>query len=1031
MAWPCSFYGVTPIFWVNIGMDITLVALLASGMIARWKGPWANIRQCWLPETHDLDLTPEMERRRKALRFIIDIIKILAALPWDAIPVAIAFSKSDQCQPMSVDLFMAGSILRLLHFLPAMDFLIAFLDFSLPNVAAAVTRLGKVLILMLSLVHLSACLFWTVSAAQIGNSWVHKKVKLLSASGGDLFSQYMTSIVSTQKAMMFEPRGDLTTVAELLYSCLETLIAVNVYCSMFAVIYSYAKQALRAEAEHDLEMEFLHRFDQVETYLKRYRIPEHVQREVKSYISWLFFRTAGIDEKRIFSDLPKFLQQEISYALYLDLIGEIPLFKNLGPEAPKLAVRSIASVPILKGMTIFNEGDEGDSMYIIRSGAVEISKGGVVLRVLGPGNYFGEVAVLAGGVRSSTARALTDGEVCTFTQTNFETLILTINLNSRNAALANPRQHSTAVQKSKSKSKLFSRIRNSDSNKFNPLLETSDTNVQSVKSGNLLSVAASGLKMLSKSKSIFSFEAIPKITLDEAQPESRSISVVRKSRELLHKFQDRGARLSVDVQRTFRSSSVVAPGGNQLTRRNDAGSMQNVTQLGAAHAPSTYSIYYATARGNSIRSGAENDFVPSGVPQITINSEARQLSRESRASFDFGRGNELARAVSVVSPRERRKSVASIVITHETEPSISSNANTRQRRKSIAVTETRSELLPRTSSILSTHKRRGSVTAATEWNPSMAVERSASNSSFIQRFDFGATTRSSDDGDKNSTNRRRRQSSVISRSGEGVPCQGSTVSRQNSVSSRYGEGFIRQSSVSSRYGEGLIRQNSTSNRGDLVRQNSTSRRWDQNNTEHPFTMGRPQFDPFTVQPVHRSGSVAVDAGDGVASLNRTSSVMSPHLRQRSFTTEDGHALVRTISSSSKDRRKSFDFGSGLLSVDSVPTSRRSSEGQKKLLSASSIFRRRSEDGKPNMGGSRRNSMDFSRGGQEGVWSMFVDSSIFYAGGSYTQRPSSPAPQGGKPKNQKSPSNSNKDSLNDIVLRPSSPGITVKVIAEED
>ena len=67
-----------------------------------------------------------------------------------------------------------------------------------------------------------------------------------------------------------------------------------------------------------------------------------------------------------------------------------------------------------KGL-IFREGDRGETMYVIRSGKVKITKNmyGIMVRIaeLGPGDYFGEMTLLEGVPRSASAIAETPVEV--------------------------------------------------------------------------------------------------------------------------------------------------------------------------------------------------------------------------------------------------------------------------------------------------------------------------------------------------------------------------------------------------------------------------------------------------------------------------------------------------------------------------------------------------------------------------------------------------------------------------------------------
>ena len=60
------------------------------------------------------------------------------------------------------------------------------------------------------------------------------------------------------------------------------------------------------------------------------------------------------------------------------------------------------------GSTIFEEGDEGDALYVIVSGQVEVLREGNRLKILRDADYFGELAVLTGAARNASIRALTD-----------------------------------------------------------------------------------------------------------------------------------------------------------------------------------------------------------------------------------------------------------------------------------------------------------------------------------------------------------------------------------------------------------------------------------------------------------------------------------------------------------------------------------------------------------------------------------------------------------------------------------------------
>jgi len=111
-----------------------------------------------------------------------------------------------------------------------------------------------------------------------------------------------------------------------------------------------------------------------------------------------------------------------------DIIRNIPLFSGLSREdiakiLGKLEERSFSS-----GATIFSQGDQGDAFYLIQSGAVQVvleSAGGrsESIAVLGPQDWFGEMALLSEDPRSATIIAVKDSTVWRLSREDWDELI--------------------------------------------------------------------------------------------------------------------------------------------------------------------------------------------------------------------------------------------------------------------------------------------------------------------------------------------------------------------------------------------------------------------------------------------------------------------------------------------------------------------------------------------------------------------------------------------------------------------------------
>jgi MFS family permease len=87
------------------------------------------------------------------------------------------------------------------------------------------------------------------------------------------------------------------------------------------------------------------------------------------------------------------------------LLRGTPIFEPLGPASIERVARNLVPVQADPGTIVIREGDTGDRFYVIEDGEVEVSRHGEPLAKLGPGDFFGEIALLRNVPRTATVTA--------------------------------------------------------------------------------------------------------------------------------------------------------------------------------------------------------------------------------------------------------------------------------------------------------------------------------------------------------------------------------------------------------------------------------------------------------------------------------------------------------------------------------------------------------------------------------------------------------------------------------------------------
>jgi CRP-like cAMP-binding protein len=104
-------------------------------------------------------------------------------------------------------------------------------------------------------------------------------------------------------------------------------------------------------------------------------------------------------------------------------LAKIPLFKECTKKELQAVSRLVTPISVKAGKVLTKEGEAGREFMIIASGTATVKRKGRKIATLGPGDFFGELALLAGVPRTATVIAETDMVVEALNRAEFATLL--------------------------------------------------------------------------------------------------------------------------------------------------------------------------------------------------------------------------------------------------------------------------------------------------------------------------------------------------------------------------------------------------------------------------------------------------------------------------------------------------------------------------------------------------------------------------------------------------------------------------------
>ena len=109
--------------------------------------------------------------------------------------------------------------------------------------------------------------------------------------------------------------------------------------------------------------------------------------------------------------------------VYIDHLQNLTLFVACSRKDLQHIARRAKNAQVAAGTAIINEGEHGNEFFVILDGTALVHRDGRKVATLGPGNAFGELALLGDAPRNATVVAETDAELVVVSEPDFTGLL--------------------------------------------------------------------------------------------------------------------------------------------------------------------------------------------------------------------------------------------------------------------------------------------------------------------------------------------------------------------------------------------------------------------------------------------------------------------------------------------------------------------------------------------------------------------------------------------------------------------------------
>jgi len=365
-----------------------------------------------------------MDRKRIGSNYLKGwfAVDLVSSIPLDLIVLGTATleTSADQLRrlPKVLRIIKLSKLLRLLRVTKMTRYFAKFDIFS--NFSSFVLRTFKLFSIISLFCHWNACIQFLVSAADDfpANSWVD----LAGIARDPPFQQYTWSLFKALSHMLCigygSPGSAPLLVGEAWITILSMASGALLFVTLVGIITTLLVQLDALDSAHKTQLAVLNQ------YMNMRSLPLDLRVRIRQYHEFKWSAGKFMSEKEVMGMLPAGLRTEIARHNTREILEKVPFFQGADEGFVNAIVTRLEPEVYLPGEHIITRGEIAEEMYFVKTGAVEISIDDAPVTVLGPGSYFGEIALLKKNLRTADVHVLEPSELFRLGRDDFEDMMI-------------------------------------------------------------------------------------------------------------------------------------------------------------------------------------------------------------------------------------------------------------------------------------------------------------------------------------------------------------------------------------------------------------------------------------------------------------------------------------------------------------------------------------------------------------------------------------------------------------------------------